>query len=116
MGHKICKNCGEINSSSAIYCAICNSSLKDVKKKEDTINSTSSIGNSVVYNDAEDVTLGEWIIILLLLAIPVVNIIVVVVLAFAWNNTSINNFGKATLILGLIGIIIIFLFRGCSCY
>ncbi|GMQ62951.1 hypothetical protein [Vallitalea maricola] len=116
MAHKICENCGEFNSSSAVYCYNCNSSLRDVKKKEDAIEPIKFSGKSVGYNYSEDVTLGEWIIILILLAIPIVNIIVLVLLAFVWNNTSINNFGKASLILGIIGIVIFFLLRGCSGY
>ncbi|QUH31078.1 hypothetical protein [Vallitalea guaymasensis] len=110
MAHKICKNCGEFNSASAIYCCNCNSSLRDVKKREDAIDPIKFSGKAVGYNYSEEVTLGEWIIILILSAIPILNLIVLVLLAFVWNNTSINNFGKASLILVTIGILIYFLF------
>jgi uncharacterized membrane protein YvbJ len=117
MGHKICRKCGEINSSSAMYCVNCNSSLKDSKETQDANDESIKFARqSVVYNDSEEVPISKWIMILILLAIPIVNIVAVLLLAFVPDNRSINNFGKASLILGIIGIIIVVLFRGCSGY
>lgn len=50
-------------------------------------------------------TLGDWIITLLLLYIPCVNIIMIFVWAFGSDtNTSKKNFARAVLIFALIGI------------
>ncbi|CAG9622502.1 hypothetical protein [Sutcliffiella rhizosphaerae] len=59
-------------------------------------------------NDNEEVSLGQWLIILILLAIPFLNIIVMLFLAFGDHNQSIKNFAKASLIMIVIG----FLFTG----
>lgn len=120
MSKKICKKCEEINSGSAMYCSNCHSSLRDAEVRED-VNEPISFGRrnstSAVYTGNPNVvTLGEWMIILIILAIPFVNIIALIVMAFVWDNDNINNFGKASLILALIGIVIIILFRGCRAF
>ena len=53
------------------------------------------------------VTLGDWMLIYLLLSIPLVNIILIFVWAFG-NNTPVSkaNWAKALLIWSLIGIVI----------
>ncbi|GKX31957.1 hypothetical protein SH1V18_44370 [Vallitalea longa] len=114
MTHKICKECGEINSGSARYCSNCNSSLLDVKKTEQ---STEPINYSKVQSIAyssDTVTIGQWVGIMIVLAIPFINIIALFVIAFGEFNESINNFGKASLILALVGIVIAILLRGCT--
>lgn len=55
------------------------------------------------------VTIGEWLITLLLAAIPVVNIVMLLVWAFGSNTkTSKANWAKATLIFVLIAIVFYF--------
>lgn len=66
------------------------------------------------YNTDEVVSIGSWIGISILLAIPIVNIIVVLYLAFGSNNENLRNFGKAALILMGIGIVLSVLFAACS--
>lgn len=66
------------------------------------------------YNTDEVVSIGSWIGITILLAIPLVNIIVILYLAFGSSNDNLRNFGKASLILMIIGIIIALLFASCS--
>ena len=59
----------------------------------------------------EEVTLGDWMITILLSAIPIVNIIMLFVWAFgSATNPSKANWAKATLIWMLIGIVIFVLF------
>lgn len=100
---KICKECGEVNISSAMYCANCQASLNDEKIKEnpqDILNYGTISANSSVVG-----TLG-WLIIIILMAIPIVKFIAVIVMAFIWRNDNIRNYGKAMLI--LIALIFIF--------
>lgn len=59
------------------------------------------------------ISLGEWIITFIVLAIPLVNIVMLFVWGFsAATNPSKQNFCKATLIVYLIGIVLFFLFGG----
>ena len=60
------------------------------------------------------VTIGDWVITIILMAIPLVNIIMLFVWAFGDSSTpeSKANWAKATLIFYLIGIILAVLFWG----
>ena len=58
-------------------------------------------------------SLGDWIITFIILAIPLVNIIMLFVWGFSSStNPNKQNFAKATLIIYLVGIILFFLFGG----
>ena len=60
---------------------------------------------------ADEVTLGEWMITLLLSFLPIVNIVMLFVWAFGSNtNPSKANWAKATLIWMAIGIVLAILF------
>jgi hypothetical protein len=54
------------------------------------------------------VSLGDWIITFILMAIPLVNVIMLFVWGFGDTNPSKANWAKASLIFMLIGIIIYF--------
>jgi hypothetical protein len=59
------------------------------------------------------ISLGDWIITFILLAIPLVNIIMLFVWGFSSStNPNKQNFAKATLIIYLIAIVCFFLFGG----
>ncbi|ART75029.1 hypothetical protein B4U37_02760 [Sutcliffiella horikoshii] len=64
--------------------------------------------------DTSEVTIGTWIVVLILIAIPFVGFIVLLVLAFGDHNESLKNFAKATLILLVIGFFLTMLGVGCS--
>lgn len=68
------------------------------------------------YGDTDEVmSVGYWILVMLVLAIPIVNIIMYLVWAFSSNaNRNLSNFCKATLLIGLIGFFIAFSLAGCS--
>jgi len=71
--------------------------------------------NNAYYNSKvnEIVSLKEWLITMLVLCIPLVNIVMVFVWAFGSNtNPSKANFFKAYLVFMLIGIVLWFLFFG----
>jgi glycopeptide antibiotics resistance protein len=58
-------------------------------------------------------SLGDWIITFIILAIPLVNIIMLFVWGFSSNtNPNKQNFAKATLIIYLVAIVCFFLFGG----
>ena len=60
---------------------------------------------------AEEVTLGDWMVTILLSAIPVVNLIMLFIWAFGSStNPSKANWAKATLIWMVIGIVLAILF------
>lgn len=66
-------------------------------------------------NNDEVMSVGYWLLVMLVLAIPVVNIIMYIIWAFSSNtNPNLSNFCKATLIMGLIGVFIAFSFAGCA--
>lgn len=116
MSVKVCPKCGEINTESAMYCINCHVSLNSIEvNQEEKILLTPSASNSTNYYSNEDpVSLGEWVIILIVLAIPVINIIALFVLAFGWDNENISNFGKASLILIGVGLVLTFLLASCQ--
>ncbi|WP_237665023.1 hypothetical protein [Sutcliffiella horikoshii] len=64
--------------------------------------------------DNSEVTIGTWIVVLLLIAIPLINIIVLLVLAFGDHNVNLKNFAKASLILMVVGFMLALLVSGCS--
>jgi hypothetical protein len=52
--------------------------------------------------DTSPLTIGQYMVMFLLMAIPLVNIIMLFVWAFGDNNMNKKNFGKAALIWGII--------------
>lgn len=56
---------------------------------------------------SEDVSILSWIGILIALAIPFINLIAIFIIAFAPENETLKNFGKASLILGGISILLL---------
>ncbi|WP_352420793.1 hypothetical protein [Proteiniborus sp.] len=64
----------------------------------------------------EIVSIGTWVLILILTGIPIVNIISVLVMAFGVDNENIRNYGKAALILIGIGLVLALLLGACSAF
>jgi hypothetical protein len=59
------------------------------------------------------ISMGEWIITLIILAIPLVNIIMLLVWGFSGTtNPSKRNYCRAVLIFFVVGIVLFFLFGG----
>ncbi|SCG82338.1 hypothetical protein DW1_0730 [Proteiniborus sp. DW1] len=61
----------------------------------------------------EVVSIGTWIVILILTAIPVINIISFFIMALGVENENIKNYGKASLIIVGIGLALGILLAGC---
>lgn len=68
------------------------------------------------YNNGKEdiVSTGTWIIIMIIMFIPFINIIAIFIMAFTDMNTNIKNFAKAELILFTTIFLITFLLGGCS--
>lgn len=67
-----------------------------------------------VYNDSsyrkEPLTVGQWVLTIFLLAIPLVNIILLFIWAFGGHKDERENFAKASLLwmlLGLLGTVLL---------
>jgi hypothetical protein len=64
-------------------------------------------------SSAPVMSLGDWLITFIVLAIPLVNIVMLFVWGFSSSaNPNKANFCKAYLILALVGIVLFFLFGG----
>lgn len=64
-------------------------------------------------NDAPIISIGEWIITLIIAAIPLVGFIMLFVWGFgSGTNPTKANFAKATLVMIAVGIVLWFLFIG----
>lgn len=68
---------------------------------------------SIVRQNPSTVSIGDWVITLILVCIPVVNFIMLLVWAFS-SNTPVSkaNWAKATLLLMIIGFVLMLLFWG----
>lgn len=54
----------------------------------------------------DPIGIGTWILILIGLGLPFVNIILLLILGFAVDNISLNNFARASLIIMVVGLLI----------
>ena len=96
-----CRNCGEfIARASSTY------SFKEATSSNYYYRGPGSTEDAV--------SMGMWMLILIGLGIPILNIILLIGLAFGASNESLKNFGKAALALGGIAIVLMLLLRGCS--
>ena len=70
--------------------------------------------NYVTHRNTSVVSIGDWVITIILMAIPLINLIMLFVWAFGGSSTpeSKANWAKATLIFYLIGIILVVCFYG----
>lgn len=64
-------------------------------------------------NGNETVSIGTWVVVLILIAIPIVGFITILVLAFT-ENESLKNFARASLVLMGVGIALSLLLVACS--
>lgn len=91
----------------------------DFKEHKNLNNSKHSNYDNVTlgsYNNRKEdiVSTGTWIIIMVIMFIPFINIIAMFIMAFTDMNTNLKNFAKAELILFIIIFLITFLLGGCS--
>lgn len=66
-------------------------------------------------NTDDVMSVMQWVGVILILGIPIVNIIMYFIWAFSsTTNENLRNFCKATLLITAVAIVFIFLFAGCS--
>ena len=58
------------------------------------------------FNKDDVVSTGLWVLILILTAIPLINIIALLIMAISAENKNIRNYGKASLLLIILPIIL----------
>ncbi|MDQ2088063.1 hypothetical protein RBH29_16670 [Herbivorax sp. ANBcel31] len=111
---KICKSCGAANQGVARYCYGCSASLNNsLPKNENTEYKLSPSGNNVYVVD-DTVSLGMWMLIIILNGIPILNIFVMIYLAVFSENENLKNYGKAGSILIGIALAFAIMLKACS--
>ena len=95
---RICKKCGGAVKMEDQFCMHCGMPLeKEESAREEN-------GND---NKAEVLSMGDYLLMLILLAIPVVNLIVCILWIISGNgNPNRKNFAKAWLIIAVVGTIL----------
>ena len=58
----------------------------------------------------DEISIGMWVGVLILMAIPYLNIVVILAIAFAGDNETLKNFGKAMLIIQILSFLLGLLF------
>lgn len=113
---KLCRNCDAINNDGLLYCSSCGKPLDGTPPREKIshVHLTSSPVSGSIDDMDYVVPIGMWIGISILLAIPIVNIISMLFLAFGSSNKNLSNYGKAGLILIGISLVLIILLRACG--
>lgn len=85
----------------------------EMRQQSDEYGQRQPISGGYRNDNPEPVTMKEWIITMLILMIPLVNIVMPFVWAFGGNtNPSKANFFKAQIIFAVVAIVIWFLFVG----
>ena len=100
---KTCKKCGGTVKMEDAFCTHCGTPLE----KEEPIREEYGKTDKQDGNTAEVLSMGDYLLILILLAIPVVNIIACIIWIVGENgNPNRRNFAKAWLIITVIGTIL----------
>ncbi len=109
-----CPFCGATNNENTAFCVNCGADLSENQNSQQPVQQTvqqpaqyqaPQVDQPPVTN--ETVTVGQWMLTLFLLIIPVANIILTFVWAFSKGvKPSKRNFCKAMLVFELIGIIV----------
>ena len=95
---RICKKCGGAVKMEDQFCMHCGMPLE----KEESVREEN--GND---NKAEVLSMGDYLLMLILLAIPVVNFIVCILWIISGNgNPNRKNFAKAWLVIAVVGTIL----------
>lgn len=78
----------------------------NMQPNNNTVNNRYNTNNNLPNSGREDVvSMGLWLGIIILLALPFINFISLLILAFIDVNQNIKNFARASLILLVIGFI-----------
>ncbi len=100
---KYCEHCGSAMENDRPFCPNCGKAS----------NYTSPQSFSSDPKPEMPMTIGDWIITLLISYIPVVGFIMTIVWALTASNTSKKNYARVNLLFMLVGFIFVFLCMGC---
>lgn len=115
---KICPHCHYPNYQEAIFCISCQEEIREVEptksnvntrnESESNYNQNSLVGSRYVAAIPEDITTLKWIFILIGLAIPIFNIIVIASILILTDNETLRNFAKASIIMMILSFTLYF--------
>ena len=112
---KVCKKCGRLARAEDQFCMDCGTPLEKESVQWEEMRSTESQGtkrepaqgNITAVENEKVLSMGDYLLMLILMSIPVVNFIVCIVWICSKNsNLNRKNFAKAWLILAVIGTIL----------
>lgn len=110
---KTCQQCGEYNSGSAAFCAVCGARLSGEKEARRVGDSTYERGDPTLVTSQGYLSPGAWATALLVLSIPIVGVIASLYWAF-WDtqHEDRTNFCRGALWLGTSVLAVYFFCRG----
>lgn len=103
---KKCVNCGFESQDGGNFCPSCGGNMMEAEAGTAPVNEVQA---PIYYNapQQEEVSFGDWMLTILLSAIPCVNLIMLFVWAFSGNTKkSKSNWAKANLVYLLISVVI----------
>ena len=104
---KFCTECGAAMEDDRPFCPNCGKAVNG--------NNGSYFSEPVSQSNLEEpMSLGNWVITLLITYIPVVGFIMTIVWALTASNTSKKNYARATLLFMIIGFVLVMLMSGCA--
>ncbi|MBU3810225.1 MAG: zinc ribbon domain-containing protein [Candidatus Niameybacter stercoravium] len=111
---KVCPHCNYPNNEDAFYCSSCQADISHIQPIEGAQTYTyssnrESKNSSYMSYIADDVSIGGWIGISIGLAIPVVNIIVLIAIIASAKNQTLKNYAIAQVILCGVALVLAFL-------
>lgn len=102
---KICKNCGREAKMEDRFCMDCGTLLEEEKWVD--MEPVEKQEESVQKEKSDILSMGDYLLLLILMAIPVVNFIVCLFWIFNKNgNPNRRNFAKAWMVLAIVGTIL----------
>ena len=111
--NRICKKCGGSVKMEDTFCMHCGMSLeKEEPKRDDFIQAEPVMRpyeeKKETYNEEQEKILSVWdyLLMLIILAIPVVNIIACIIWIVGSDNRNRKNFAKAWMIITVVGTIL----------
>ncbi len=106
----ICNNCGASNPDGTQFCSQCGSTIASAAPQPQAAPPVSNpypVQQTNIYQQAApDVSVLGWIGYLILFAIPVVNIIAMIVVLCSSQNKTLKHFVVAEIVLVVIGIVL----------
>lgn len=102
-----CTKCGREISDTSNVCSYCGTDVRYQTVYSDSGNYSNSNTTPYIHEDTNPMTVGNYLVMLLLMCIPLVNLVLLCIWAFSMDtNVNKKNFARAYLILILIGLVL----------